>query len=98
MTKSNGRQLQFHPFFRVKLVQMIRHDEIQAAARLAVQEAMQTILALRKRAPSGDDTGGASRALQVPTQERMALFKRPDEQVTEVQRTKAKEQSYGWER
>jgi hypothetical protein len=34
----------------------------------------------------------------VPTQERMALFQRQGERLSEPQQAKAREQNHGWER
>lgn len=93
--KRSGRVL-FNPFFQVRLVQMLRHDEAEAAVRVVAGEVLASCQVRAKRAT---DAGGGleKELLEVPCRERQREMERAAVQPAQQAIKRNKENDRGWE-
>jgi hypothetical protein len=90
--KRPRRKVCFTPTFRVQLIQMLRHGEIDDAMKRALTELTHSLAALKK---AESDGGPEGRVLTVPTAEREREYQRTAARAAYQRPRRAQELDHG---
>ena len=74
MTEGRQRKIVFHPLFRMRLVQMIRHGEVREAIALAGRELR---IAREHRDDDGDESAGGTVVVPIPSRAKKFGYDNP---------------------